>query len=270
MSLWSCLRTVQLACVLALAGGAGAKALSPADYGCDRPINFAFYEFGALYHAGIGIDADLIAELERRTGCAFATKLMPRAQIWKDLEAGTLDGTNSGIRTEARRNFAYFIPYLGWKNILVTRLDVAADVPTIDDIIADDSLKIGVVKGFIHGPFYDFRLKLADGAGRVMRYPDQDSIYRALLAGEVQVIISPAINYNFYLPRPEDQARFVLLDVSPAPPIPHNLIFSTKRFTDAQINSWTRLFEVLRLDGTLLRIYQAHLPTSVASAILRY
>lgn len=270
MPIWSRLRAVQLALVLALAGSSAAQALSPADYGCDRPINFAYYEFGALFHAGVGIDVDVIAELERRTGCVFETRVMPRAQIWKDLEAGLLDGTNSGIRTEARRNFAYFIPYLGWKNTLVTRLDVAASMPSIDDIIADKTVKIGVVKGYVHGPFYDFRLKIADGEKRVIRYLDQAAIYRALQADEVQAIISPTINYSFYLPRPEDQARFVMLDASPTPPIPHNLTFSTKRFNNAQINIWARLFEALRLDGTLLHIYQAHLPPGVASAILHY
>lgn len=263
-------RTVQLFFALFFCWSDGARALSSSDYGCDRPIDFAYYEFGALYHAGVGIDADLIAELERRTGCVFHTRVMPRDQIWKDLEAGRLDGTSSSIHTEARRDFAYFIPYLGWKNTLVTRLDVAASMPSIDDIIADKTVKIGVVKGYVHGPFYDFRLKIADGEKRVIRYLDQAAIYRALQADEVQAIISPTINYSFYLPRPEDQARFVMLDASPTPPIPHNLTFSTKRFNNAQINIWARLFEALRLDGTLLHIYQAHLPPGVASAILHY
>ena len=60
------------------------------------------------------------------------------------------------------------------------------------------------------------------------------------------------------------------LDDPSVPVIPHNMIFSTSRFTQSQINSWTRLFEAMRLDGTLIDIYRAHLPARVATAILNY
>ena len=245
-------------------------AADPTDYGCDRPIHVAYYEFGALFHGDLGIDPDLIHELAKRTGCIFEESVKPRVQIWEELEAGTLDMTNSGVRTEARRKFVYFVPYLGWKNVVVTTPELAAEVHSFDDIIAHPEWRIGVVKGYVHGPFYDFRLKLATIAGSVSLYPDQSAIYQALRSGEVQVIISPAVNFNFYLRTPTDQQSFVMLDLSPAPPIPHNLIFATARFSASEINAWTRLFEEMRLDGTLERIYQAHLPTEMAKAILHY
>jgi polar amino acid transport system substrate-binding protein len=242
----------------------------PADYGCDRPIHLAYYEFGVLYHAGVGIDSDVVEELAKRTGCVFQAETKPRADIWKELEAGTLDMTNSGIRTEARRRFAYFIPYLGWKNAVVATAAIASATQSFDDIVNNPEWHIGVVKGYAHGPYFDFRLEVAAAHGGVVEYPDQDSIYRALRSGEVQVAISPAVNYDFYLPTAEDRQNFVMLADTPAPANPHSMIFATARFTTSQINSWTRLFETMRLDGTLIRIYRAHLPARVATAILNY
>ncbi len=46
-----------------------AHAETPADYGCDRPVTLAYYEFGPLYHSGAGIDPDVVDELAKRTGC---------------------------------------------------------------------------------------------------------------------------------------------------------------------------------------------------------
>jgi len=248
---------------------AAAAHADPAAYGCAKPIRLSYYEFGNLYHQGVGIDPDVIAELAKRTGCHFQSDSQPRAEIWKQLAAGTLDMTNSGIRTDPRRKFAYFIPYLGWKNILVASAAVAARETSIDDIVADRAVKIGVVGGYALGPYYDFRLQpIAET--RVILYRDQDAIYAALRKGEVQAIVSPGINYDFYFRSKEDRAAFVRIDVPDAPVIPHNMIFSVKRFSDVEINNWQRLFDAMRSDGTLARIYHDHLPAETADAILHY
>jgi hypothetical protein len=42
---------------------AAASADTPMRYGCDRPIELAFYEFGPLYHDGSGIDRDVVDEI---------------------------------------------------------------------------------------------------------------------------------------------------------------------------------------------------------------
>lgn len=266
------LRLLTVGLISLLCGSASTSAATegPALYGCDRPIHLAYYEFGALFHAGVGIDPDVIEELSRRTGCVFDTEIKPRGQIWQELEAGTVDMTNSGIRTEARRKFAYFIPYLGWKNVVVTELSIAAMTSSFDEVLANPDWRIGVVKGYVHGPYYDFRLRIAAAEGRVIPYPDQDSIYQALKTGEVQVIISPAINYTFYLPTPEEQQKFVLVAYAPTPILRPSMVFSVKRFTNPQIDAWNRVFEQMRLDGTLERIYRKWLPANVAAAILHY
>jgi polar amino acid transport system substrate-binding protein len=252
-----------------LVNTAAAATAGPEAYGCVKPIRLGYNEFGNLYHEGTGIDPDIIAEIIKRTGCVFEASSRPRSEIWLQLEIGTLDMTNGAIRTDARRKFAYFIPYLGWRNILVTRHDVAAREKTVDSFVADRTVKFGVVGAYVLGPYYDFRLQEIAGT-RVIQYPDQDAVFAALRKGEVQAIVSPGINYDYYIRAQEDRSAFVRVDVPDAPVIPHSMIFSVRRFSDAEINNWQRLFDAMRSDGTLARIYHDHLPPETADAILHY
>jgi polar amino acid transport system substrate-binding protein len=245
-----------------------AEAETAADYGCDRPVSLAYYEFGPLHHDGEGIDRDVVEELAKRTGCRFETSLEPRAQIWEELQAGSLDMTTSGLRTEPRNQFVYFVPYLGLKNVVITAQALADQARSFDDFVADRHFKIGVVKGYIHGAYFDFRLKNA--GDRVVGYPDQNGIYDALRRGEVQGIVSPAFNYEYFFKTPEERAAFVMIDVSPAPPVAQNMIFNRRRFSDAEINAWTRILEQMRLDGTLERICRRQVSAEMTRMLLSY
>jgi polar amino acid transport system substrate-binding protein len=251
-----------------LLGSLAARAESPADYGCDQPITLAYYEFGPLYHDGQGIDRDVVEELAKRSGCRFETSQRPRAQIWQELHAGTLDMTTSGLRTDARNQFAHFVPYLGLKNVVIAQRSSADRIQSFDDVVENTRFKIGVVKGYIHGAYFDFRLNTA--GARVIAYPDQNAIYDALRKGEVQGIISPAFNYEFFFKTGEERAAFAMLDLSPAPPTAQNMIFSRRRFNDAEINAWTRLLERMRLDGTLERICRSRASPEMTRVLLSY
>jgi ABC-type amino acid transport substrate-binding protein len=193
---------------------------------------------------------------------------MPRAQIWQDLQAGALDMTTSGLRTEARNQFAHFVPYLGLKNVAIAERALAGTIQSFDDIVENARFKIGVVKGYIYGAYFDFRLKNA--GARVIPYPDQNAIYDALRKGEVQAIVSPAFNFEYFFKSAEDRAAFAMIDVSPAPPVSQNMVFSRRRFNDVEINAWTRVLEQMRMDGTLERICRGQVSPEMTRVLLSY
>ncbi|HVJ40037.1 MAG TPA: transporter substrate-binding domain-containing protein [Dongiaceae bacterium] len=240
------------------------------DLGCKQPIRLAFYEFGTLFHQGVGIDRDVVDEIARRTACKFETQILPRNEIWQRLESGQLDMTTSGTETTSRAAFAYFIPYLGLKNVVVARHAEAAKISSFDDILARPDLRIGVVAGFLYGGYYDNRLQTPANQSQIRTYLDQQSLYLGLENDDVQVILTAAVNYEFYLSPDEREQRFAIADLSPAPPLPHAMVFARSRFTPAMINDWTRVLERMRLDGTLQRIYQRSLPPDIAVSLLTY
>ena len=267
-------RWFRLTCVigglLLVANGKAFGASDVMSLGCDRPIHIAFYEYGSLYHEGVGIDPDVVAELGKRTGCRFETEIIPRAQAWKELAASEIDMASSGIATPARRKFAYFVNYLTFKDVIVTKAASAPAIKSFDDVANHADWRIGVVSGYTYGPFYDYRIRSIDDRTRIVGYPDQRALYEALVGGEVQLILSPALNFSFYFPLDQQAKDYAMVDVSPAPPIAHGLVMSRARFTPAMVNAWTRVMEQMHLDGTLEKIYSDRLPPDVVRDLLDY
>ncbi len=76
--------------------------------------------------------------------------------------------------------------------------------------------------------------------------------------------------YAFNFSNSIQKATFTTIDVSPAPPVPQNMIFSRQRFAPSEINAWGRLFEEMRLDGTLERIFRSRVSDAMVPALLNY
>lgn len=127
------------------------SAVATAAPQCPPSIKVAFYEYGLLYTAGTGIDQDVINELKIRSHCNFISTVLPRARIWRDIEAGDLAMSVSGIQTAARDQFAWFAPYLSIKNISILNKTLSKSIHSFDDFANDKSLQWGVVRGFKHG-----------------------------------------------------------------------------------------------------------------------
>ncbi|TXH36753.1 MAG: transporter substrate-binding domain-containing protein [Rhodospirillaceae bacterium] len=264
-------RAFLLALLLASATRSAAEPVSlREELGCTRPIRVAFYEFGTLYHEEHGIDVDIIQEIARRTGCVFKKSILTTVEIWPKIENGDLGITTSGIRTLARAKVAMFAPYLAFENMVVMRASLAEDIHDFSDIISHPDWRLGIVQGFQHGAYYDFRLKAIKDRSRIITYPAQQSLFNGLLHGQVQLILSPEINFDFYLPDKSALTDFTMLDLSPAPPIPHALVLSRKDFTPAMANAWLRLIEEMRLDGTLRTIYRNRLPQPMSDRLLEF
>jgi polar amino acid transport system substrate-binding protein len=177
-------RWFQWICVVSgvfLAGNQKTSAAQePEAFGCDRPIHLAFYEFGSLYHQGIGIDPDVIADLARRTGCKFEIQVLSREQIWQQLESNDLDMATSGVATAPRRQFAYFVPYLGLKNAIVVPAALASAIHSFDDVVNHPDWRIGLVNGYDYGPYFDYRLRNVSDRSRIVAYADEEALYSAL------------------------------------------------------------------------------------------
>jgi polar amino acid transport system substrate-binding protein len=52
--------------------------------------------------------------------------------------------------------------------------------------------------------------------------------------------------------------------------LPHGLIMSRRRFSDAEVARWQALLNAMRADGTLKRIFTQYLPPDEAGKMLDY
>ncbi|MBM7060366.1 transporter substrate-binding domain-containing protein [Pseudomonas sp. UL073] len=236
-------------------------------YGCDRPIRLALYENRVFYHDAQGIDPDLVAELRRRSGCAFEVSVMPRSDIWRALQAGTLDMATSGIATPERERFAYFVPYLYLRNKLIVPASLAPQLVSMSDFVQMPGARLGIIASYRHGPFMDSSVRILRLAGRVSEYPDEATRFRALASGEVSALIGHDLNLDGAVPAAE-RLNYRLVDVAPGPAIPHGLVLARAHFSAPQAAQWLRLIEAMRLDGRLAGIMRANAPQPAADELL--
>lgn len=219
----------------------------------------AFYEYGLLYHQGVGIDADVVRELERRSGMTFSTSVLARARIWKDLESGNLDMTVSGISTPEREKFAWFIPYFSMKNyVLTSKTSVRILKP--QDFLDHSSWIFGAVASFRHGNLQDNFLENLRDLRRVEEAPEAVTLFQKLKAGRIQGMFSQPPVYRYYLRELGMESSVNLGDWFPEEEkIPHGLVLSRKRIGITEFRYWQGLIEAMRDDGTLEKIFIRHL-----------
>jgi len=256
--------------LVALAARPSSPAAVRADPSCPAPpIHLAFYEYGKLYENGVGIDADIVTELERRTGCPFRKEVMARARIWSDLESGALDMSVSGIQTPQRDRFAWFVPYMIIKNHAILGPRAARSVHSPEEFLAQPKLVFGVVRSFRHGEAQDRFLEELRSRGRIEESPDAETLFQKLKSGRIDGLFSQSPVYSRYLKELDMQAVATVQDWTPGEAgVPHGLILAKSRFSQGDAARWRSLVGAMRTDGTLLAIFRRHLDEAEARRIL--
>lgn len=258
-------------CQCLLMGHVFAAPTCPAE-----PIKLALFEFGVFHkelrgtNAGVGIDDDIVAELSRRSGCKFDVSLQARARTWIELKLGRWDMTVSGIRTEERDEFFWFIPYVQLRHSVLLGSGAPSSIQSLADFQLSKTLKFGVVRGFKHNLFYDARILKWQQSGRVEEYVDEPSLLDGLKRGEVAAMLSYPAVFRSYL-QPEDFSPKLIRSTDWNPGdgnIKGCLVLSKKNFSKEAFFEWGKLIKEMKDDGTLLRIFRKYLNEKEASSML--
>jgi polar amino acid transport system substrate-binding protein len=252
-----------------LAQGGLAASVNAKDF-CSKPIRVAMFEFGVLYRAGTGdgVDSRLLDVLAQRSGCVFERVLMPRARIWPELQAGTLDMATAAIPTPERKAFGYMMPYLTTRNVVLVRKSVGV-VPATMAAFDAGKLRVGRVRSFKHEPAYDEWLNRLAAQGRVKDVADVAELFEYLERGMVDAVVSEPIVFPVYLNAERIQRDLVQRDW--APPEQSSvggLIFSRKSFTPEQAAHWDALVAGILKDQTMLKIMQGFMPLNQARGVV--
>ncbi|GAB3247509.1 substrate-binding periplasmic protein [Chitinimonas naiadis] len=258
---------------LLLATALGAQAASPARYGCSKPVNVAYMRFGFLYGTEVdgrpfGFDVDLIAELTKRTGCRFIARELSRVLIFQGLQEGQLDMATAGLPTREREAYLHFLPYLVSRNRFILPRELSAEVHTPDEFLARPALKLGVVRGFIHGEPYDDLIRQLRAADRVMESPDVEQLYRWLKLGRIQGLISHPIVMDALLVKFQLTDRVTVREwAKDAPAVIGGLMLARRRFSPEALQHWDELLRELRRDGTIEQLFARYVDAKTARAL---
>lgn len=237
------------------------------------PYRVAFYETGSLYYRNdsgkfVGIDNDLISELSRRTGCKFETFLDSRIRTWAALSSGDLDMTVSAISTPDREVFAQFIPYIqNNRNYLMLRNEQATQVHSLSEFSADRTLRLGIIRSFVHGRVLDPWIASLRAEGRVVDAADTESLARLLAIGRIDGFFSQPVVWGPLLKRNQLEGKVQKLDVAPQDNANLGLVLSRKRVSEDDVLHIRRAMDGMRADGTLETIYARYLDQATARSI---
>jgi polar amino acid transport system substrate-binding protein len=230
-----------------------------------RPIVFGLYEFGRFYHDGAGLDKDIAELLAARSGCRFEYRVMMRGRIWQEMQGGSVDMTLSAIATAERKVFAWAVPYLWMKNMIILRKEVSPGIRSPADFIAAPNLRLGVARGHFPGkPFDGFVAQLRNIA-RVDEIDSTEQLYAMFKAGRFQAVLGTQLVYSQYLR--EDKVR--IEDWAPAlSREAANLLISKKHFSADDARRWGELMKELQADGSVQRMLERYVPPAEAARML--
>jgi polar amino acid transport system substrate-binding protein len=257
-----------MACLLVMLA-ARAHALTASDY-CAGPVRVGLFEYGVLYRSATddGIDIGVLRELEKRTGCTIERVVRPRARIWKELEAGTLDVTTAAVVTPERSAYLYFVPYMQTRNVLIVRKDEAGNKLTQSAFEAGN-LRLGTVRSFRYEAAYEGMVAKLSQQGRVVEATDVSDLIRMLERKVVDAVLSQPIVFTQYLSAAKLKRDFVVHDWAPADQSSvGSLALSRKSFTAEQARHWDALMVSLQRDGTLNKIVRQFLGAAESQEVI--
>lgn len=235
---------------------------------CSRSYTLALHEHGMLYRASSdsGIDRDVATELIRRSGCQVEVNLMPRSRIWKLIEAGALDFSLSGISNPEREGYASFGWYFANKYTLLVRKDTK--VRQLSEFEAIPRYKLGVIRSFRYSEVINRFVDALAQDDRVIESVSYDALYRNLQLNRIQAVIIEPFDYSDM----DDYGVRDLVNVvqTEDKAVPHGLIISRKRISQAEADKWRALIDQMRADGTLLRIFEKYFSKEEARSLVYF
>jgi polar amino acid transport system substrate-binding protein len=196
---------------------------------------------------------------------------MTRARIFRELALGRLDMTGSAINTPERAVYAWFANYVTLKNYAIFRTSVV-NIASAEDILKNQSLVIGIVRGFRHDPAIDDLIATvrAQDPRRIVEVVDQDTLYKMLLVNQVQVVFGQPTAYAFHFKKlgiTETQT----IDIAPKEgTVDAGLALSKTTFSEEEARKWQAIVAEMRADGTMRMILEKYVSPSEAARILAF
>ena len=235
---------------------------------CSRPLSLGLHEHGLLYAAqtGEGIDKDIAEEMTRRSRCHLVLTVLPRARIWQLIESGALDFTLSGISNPQRDKFAAYAWYVSNKYYLLVRRD--ADVRSVAEFRHKRGLHIGLIRSFRYGDRANEFVDALESEERITYAGSLDPLYTILLDDDIQAMIIEPFDFPV-IAGAQLKAQTAILEFSD-PPVLHGLVMSRKSLSPAQQEAWRAIIQGMRVDGTMLRIFEKYFPADLARQMTQF
>lgn len=226
---------------------------------CPRTYRVGVSQIGYSYYllddgTPAGSSFDFYAELTRRSGCTFEIDPLPRARAWHEAKLQHLDIISPTIRTAERDQVGVFIEYFKARNDILVDRRAGEHIQSLEQVLADPKVKIGLVRGHSSGPYFDKRLQALEKLQRIEFSSYPSNIFIKLQAGRIQATLMTAGVYQKELDQLglQDQVRIIHVPESDAFSI--GLYLSRLTLSRAEIDWLSQHVQAMISDGSLRKL----------------
>lgn len=200
-----------------------------------------------------GQAVELVRALMAETGTAGEIQLLPWSDAMERVQAGGARVLfSTALTPERQQQFQWVGPTAVLHTGLYALADRDVEINTLQQARAADSIASVI-------DYYSDQLLLADGGfDNLVRFPDELSAIRALLAGEVELMVAD----NATLPAQLARLGADIADVRRVFEISTDLIYLafSRDVPAATIERWQAALDTLKADGRFTEIYRRWLP----------
>lgn len=243
--------------LLSLSGAAQAAS------NCSHTYRVGISQIGYSYYllddgTPAGSAFDFYKELGQRSGCTFQLWPLPRMRAWYEAGLQQLDIISPTIRTAERDQQGVFVEYFKNRNDILIDRRHGAGIDSLAQLLADPSIKIGLIRGHSNGPYFDRQLLPLIDQQRIQLSTTPRNLFHKLKAGRIQATVMTAGIYQKELDDLALHEQLRIIQVSESDAFSVGLYLS--RLTlDQPSTDWLRLhIQAMIADGTLRKLLSKH------------
>ena len=258
--------TAAFALLAALPRAAAANDCPPLTKVGVSDLGYASYQ---VEGKNAGASVDIIGELARRSGCQLQIVWYPRGRMLNDFEAGRIDVAMGSVHTDARDQYASFMPYSYTQFTLLLSTRVATKYASLAEFIDRGTERLNLARGVVYSPDINAQLTRLAGSDRVELVNDFDVVFRKIMARRADATIAPAIIYAMHLKRLGIADQVVALPIPEGPRQLVGMYVSHKSVAPTARALFAATLRAMVEDGTTRAIYGRYLDPGAMKVLFK-
>ncbi len=213
------------------------------------------------YHEGeriVGSNVDVLAELEKRSGCPLQVQWYPRGRLYAMFFANELELTGASLRSVERDRHGVWLPYTYTRFELVLLKGRAGKFRSLAEFVERSTARLNVTRGIFYNPQTQAQLDRLQKLGRLEYVNDYSVVFRKIQAGRAEGTLAPA---TIHLMNQKHFGMLGKMQASVVAESPRTMVglYVSNKVAPQMLRRYTEALRSIVEDGTMQKIYQHYL-----------
>ncbi|MHA4868507.1 substrate-binding periplasmic protein [Duganella sp. PWIR1] len=240
---------------LACAQAAGPTAACPPAVVGVSDLGYSSYLDGATIR---GSNIDVLAELQKRSGCKLIPRWYPRGRLYAQFFNFELEMAGASLRTAERDRYGTWLPYTYTHFELVLLNKHAGKFRSLAEFVERSNARLNITRGIIYTPDTQAQLDRLQKLGRLEYVNDYGVVFRKIIAGRADGTLAPA---TIHL---QNQRQFGMVGQMSAATFaesPRMMVglYVSRKVPPEVLQRYTDALRTIVADGSMQKFYEHYL-----------